>query len=255
MDSSPAAPSALDVLQRSPLFSGLHAELLQQMASRFSPRRLEAGQGISPQALQDRLFVIESGRIRLGHSHPDNGRQLTLLLLEPGDVFDLLALLDPQPHGLEAFAREPALVWSVSMREARQWLADHPEFNRQLLPYLGALCRRLESLAEDLALHDTASRLARLILRHTTPAESRSKPAPTALPVRLIADLKHEELAQLLGSVRQVVNQHLQTLRRSGVLELEKGRMLVKNLTALEQQAGAALERLRHRSLTGDHRW
>ena len=135
------------------------------------------------------------------------------------------------------------------MSEARQWVADHPEFNRRLLPYLGGLCRRLESLAEDLALHDTASRLARLILRHTTPnGEATSEERHAPLPVRLIADLKHEELAQLLGSVRQVVNQHLQTLRRSGVLELEKGRMLVKNLAALEQQAGAALERLRHRS-------
>ncbi len=51
--------------------------------------------------------------------------------------------------------------------EVRSWIEKHPEFNRAFLPYLGKQIRSLEEPAADLALHDTITRLSRLILRYT----------------------------------------------------------------------------------------
>jgi len=81
--------------------------------------------------------------------------------------------------------------------------------NRTLLPYLGKQIRDLEELASDLSLHDTATRLAKLILRHLDHESQQQQ------ELKLINDLSNEELASMIGSVRVVVNRHLIKLKKS----------------------------------------
>jgi hypothetical protein len=73
------------------------------------------------------------------------------------------------------------------------------------LPYLGKPIRTLEELASDLSLHDTATRLAKLILRHV---DHENQPPE----LKLINDVSNKELASMIGSVRVVVNRHLTKL-------------------------------------------
>jgi len=83
---------------------------------------------------------------------------------------------------------------------------NHPSFNRAFLPYLGKQIRSLEELAADLTLHDTITRLSRLILRHTDYGNPLQK-------LKLINDLSHEELAHMIGSVRNVISRHMLKLK------------------------------------------
>ena len=105
-------------------------------------------------------------------------------------------------------------------------IRNHPEFNRTLLPYLGKQIRALAELASDLSLHDTATRLAKLILRHVDHENQQQE-------LKLINDLSNKELASMIGSVRVVVNRHLTKLKKEGVLETSRKHMHVKNLHSL----------------------
>jgi len=112
---------------------------------------------------------------------------------------------------------------------------QHPEFNRNFLPYLGEQMRKLEDLSTDLALYDTMTRLARLILRHIVPHHSQS--ADDKRSLKLIHDLHDESLARLVGSVRQVVNRHLQHWRKQGILYKQNVHTEVRELEMLQQYA------------------
>ena len=98
--------------------------------------------------------------------------------------------------------------------------------------------RGMEDLAVDLAMKDTVTRLARLILRYTVSEPPFEKGSH---PVRLIHDLTHESLAHMIGSTRQVVNKHLPAMHREGVLDSRSNRLAVSNLEALKEQADAFL--------------
>ncbi|HHH39484.1 MAG TPA: Crp/Fnr family transcriptional regulator, partial [Sedimenticola sp.] len=178
-------------------------------------------------------------------SNPDTGKRVVLFLLGPGDGFDILTLLDGRPHEAEATALDPLELLSAPIEEVRRWICEHPAFNRRFLPYVGDQLRRMETLASDLALLDTASRLARLILRHIDPQLHKDHPHGLH-PVKLIADLNHESLGHMVGSVRQVVNRHLQGMRRSGIIHGGRGEWVIKDLEALKHQAGVTMHRLRH---------
>lgn len=173
----------------------------------------------------ERFYVIISGRMRVNRINPDTGRELTIALLGPGDVFDIICLLDCREHEVLVTAIDDLETIYAPNDHVRSWIRQHPELNQTFLPYLGEQMRALEELATDVSLHDTLTRLARLILRHTNPEHSHE--------LQLIHDLSDEELAKMIGSVRAVVNRHMQNFKKEGIVETHRNHLAVKDLHGL----------------------
>ncbi len=218
------------LLRHSPLFEGVDDVVLDEMLAHFRRETWREGERISEQQSSERFHIILSGRLKMGQTNPDSGRMVALFLLQPGDAFDVINLLDGRSDPMLLEARDDLMVLSTPMQEARRWIEEYPAFNRSFLPYLGQQMRCLANLAGDLALHDTETRLARLILRHTQHEEP-------GKPLRLIHNLSHESLAEMIGSVRVVVNRQLQHWQREGVVMTRRGELIIKELEALREKA------------------
>ncbi len=228
-------PSSLnrykELLKRSPIFSGLDDKVLQDMLKAFRVETWEKGICGLLENTAKRFHVLTSGRLEITRSHPDTGRSVTLWLLKPGDVFDIVTLLDGRPHDVTPMAIDDVEILFTPLARARQWINTYPELSRNFLPYIGERFRHIENFATDLAIHDTMTRLASLILSHVDPEHPKAKENPYA--IKLINDLPHEALARMVGSVRVVINRHLQHWKRHGVIDYQRGNMVVKDLEAL----------------------
>ncbi len=233
------------VLTHSPLFAGLADELLDNMLSLFRRDTWRRGLQLDPVIFQERFYLLIEGRLEVMRINPETGRSITLFLLGPGDGVDIATLLNSQPHEIAPVALDDVALISVPIPDARAWIDRHPEFNRNFLPYLGQQMRQMEDLATDLALHDTMTRLARLILRHVVPHHPQSTEGGHHL--KLINDLHDEALARMVGSVRQVVNRHLQHWRKQGILHKHKFRSEVADLKILHQYAGEAMPQVKQK--------
>lgn len=241
--------SCLALLGRSPLFAKLEPDLVADLLGAFRRETWERKtSGMTWRHALDRLYLILSGRLEVARSNPETGRDVTLFLLGPGDAFDVVTLLDGRPHEVVTLALDDLEVLSAPLGLVHQWIERHPDFNRTLLPYLGAQMRALSELATDLALHDTTTRLARLILRHADLDHPHRS-------LRLINDLSHEHLAGLIGSVRAVVNRQIQHLKQDGVISASRGKLAIRDLNALlEQSHGFGALEPRRRSPGGSQR-
>ncbi|HFE37187.1 MAG TPA: Crp/Fnr family transcriptional regulator [Gammaproteobacteria bacterium] len=226
------------VLSHAPLFAGLDEQLLDEMLSLFRRDIWQRGVHLDPGIFQERFFLLIDGRVEIMRVNPETGRSLTLFILGPGDGVDMMTLLDTKPHEMIAVALEDVALISVPLSRARSWIEQHPAFNRNFLPYLGEQMRQMEDLATTLVLHDTMTRLARLILRHIVPSHPNSNDGIYRL--KLIHDLHDEGLARMVGSVRQVVNRHLQHWRKQGILRKRNFQMEVAELEALQAFADEA---------------
>ncbi len=224
------------VLLQSPLFAGLTEELLEDMLSLFRRDTWRRGLHLDPEIFQERFYVLIDGRLEVMRINPDSGRSITLHVLGPGDGIDIVTLLDSQPHEVAPTTLDDVALISVSVMDARQWMEQHPEFNRKFFPYLAGQMRKMEDLASDLALHDTMTRLARLLLRHIAPDHPQSAEGKHHR-LQLIHDLHDESLARMVGSVRQVVNRHLQHWRKQGILHKNKFHTEIVELEALQAYA------------------
>jgi len=224
-------------LSQTRLFRGLSMELLDDMLSHFRFESWNKGSQHDSKIALQRFYVIIEGRMELIQMHPQTGKKMTLLLLEEGDVYDILTLLDEQEHEIIPVALDDLKLLSAPIDEVRTWIKQHPEFNKNYMPYLGHCIRRHEALVADLALYETQTRLARLILRYASLGNIADDGSYSGIDVVLLHDLSNEVLAEMIGSVRQVVNRHLQSMKKEGILHYENHHLIIDDLESLRQHA------------------
>jgi CRP/FNR family transcriptional regulator, cyclic AMP receptor protein len=91
------------------------------------------------------LGVVDSGRIALRLRVPEQGDPLTILTIEPGELFGWSAVVPPYRATVDAVATEPATVVAIDASELRTLLARDCDLAAEVLPLV------LESLAARLA--------------------------------------------------------------------------------------------------------
>ena len=236
---SPFYGTCRRILAKSALFADLDKEALEEMLRIYQRETWPKGAHLPPD-LSSRLFtVVISGRVELTRTNPDTGRQVTLFTLVPGDAFDVIGLLDGKEHEVAPVALEPLVTITAPIGRVRAWVEANPVFNRAFLPYLGAKIRELENLSSDLALHQTVYRLATLILEQATPIPRLNGEGHERAP--LINTLSDEAMARMIGTVRVVVNRHLQNLTEMGLIRTRRGELVVRDLEELKDYCESLL--------------
>jgi len=252
LQESPFYQECFRALQQSPLCRGLSRAILEDMMKMFTRRIWGKGVQFSEKQRSEYFHIILRGRIELARINQKTGRVITLWLIGPGDGYDILTLLDGRRHEVLSIVVDEVETLTAPMDVVRAWIADHPEFNRCFLPYVADRMRHLEDLSTDLALHDTLTRLARMILHHVDQKGIPSVHVHNRYPVRLISDFSHESLACMVGSVRTVVNRHLQQLKKDGTVDFHRGHLAVINLEKLAALAGQYLCTIPHHKKSED---
>lgn len=239
-------------LTQSQFFAELPPALLADMSAQFRRETWQKNHYIPPTVLQERFHILLDGRLEMKRSNSETGRELTLDVLQAGDSFDVITLLDDQPHAVTLSPLSKLVLLSVPMETMRQWLWTYPALNRQFMQYLAQKMRAQEDLSSSLVLQDVATRLSRLIMKNlyqvhpqtsamypineadsntTTQALIPSYQAP------IIKGLSDEMIARMIGSVRQVVNKQLQHWKNEGVIDKKRNQLIVHDLDTLRDAA------------------
>jgi len=239
-ETSPFYHESLEVMRNSLLFKGVEEDFLKETLSWFELIEIKRGMVIDSEETLKWMYMPIVGRVKVSQINPKTGKEYIIFLLAPGDIFDIVSLMEKREHAVVLEALENVMALRVSADAAREWLDEHPEFNKNFLPYLGKRIRYLEESASDLALHDTITRLSKLILRNVDDTEE-SKGKNHKHSVSLINDLSHDNIAKMIGSVRAVVNRSIQVLKSDKIIETSRKEKSVKNLKELVKRCEHAL--------------
>ena len=88
----------LEVLRKAPLFTNLDDEVFAILTSELTEVELSRGASAFHEGDQgDQLYVIMSGKIKLGRTASD-GRENLVAVLGPGEIFGEMALFNPAPR-------------------------------------------------------------------------------------------------------------------------------------------------------------
>tara|TARA_R110002050_G_scaffold261556_1_gene401573 strand:+ start:31051 stop:31755 length:705 start_codon:yes stop_codon:yes gene_type:complete len=194
--------------------------LLKQMVPELWPEKSYK----SSAEVSSTFHFIISGRLKVFKSNPDTGREHTIFVLSAGDVFDVLSLLDTQPHDVYWEAIDSLEVLKIPLEQMRHWINQNPQVHKAIMYYLGKRMGQLMDVATDVTLHSTLVRLANLLLKNIN-GETRK--------LELINNLPNEEIAGLIGTTRAVVSRHIQELKRCGAISVSRKQINVKNLELL----------------------
>lgn len=221
------------VLEKTPLFTDLSQPELQHLATRTSRKVFSFGELLFSEGEPcNGLHIIVRGRVRIFKTSV-NGREQVLAVNEPGESVAELPVFDGGPFPASAMAIEDTEVAFISRRDFQAYCLEHPEVALKVLSVVGSRLRRLVGIIEELSFTTIRQRLIAMLLKL---AQQEGRTTPHGVEFDL--PTTHQDLANQLGTVRELISRNLMRLQAEGILEVDARHIRVKNLKALN----AALE-------------
>lgn len=195
----------------------LSDDLLREIAARGAVKRFPANAVIVNEGDEtDTLFIFLTGRAKV-YAANEAGREVVLATVGPGDYVGELAL-DGAPRSASVMTLEPVSCVLVSGANLREFLGAHPEFAQHLILNLIRHVRRLTGTVKSLALEDVYTRVVGLLQSLAVPEGA----------VRVVPDkLTQQDLAERVGSSREMVNRVFKELTKGGYVQVEAGRITI----------------------------
>ena len=211
-----------ELLRTVPIFAELDDTAIASLARLSQKRRCAKDSPVFFENEQgDFFFMILEGRIKvtiLG----DDGREVILSMLSPGDFFGEMALLDNEPRSATAIAVEDTELLSLHRTDFQAVIADNRDIMSALIRILSARLRRANHQISTLALLDVYGRVARVLIDMAREEGRRLRDGRIAF-----RRATHQEIANRIGTTRETVTRMLKDLERQGHIRVEGREMIV----------------------------
>jgi CRP/FNR family cyclic AMP-dependent transcriptional regulator len=179
----------------------------------------------------ENLYFLKEGRVKITRVD-ESGKEFTLTLLEPGEIFGELGLFDQSRRETSATALEDSVICMMKRRDFEKYASNKPELSFKLSKLMGLRLRQIENRIEELLFRDVPSRLARLLFRLVD-----RHPRETKHGLRINIKLSQQELANLIGATREMTSSVLNSLKKEGLINIESKYIYIINRKALEKIA------------------
>jgi len=152
-------------LRQIDLFSDLGSEEMAWVNRVTRMRTFRRGEPLYlPGDPSDRIYFLKRGRVKVARLS-DEGKEITLAILKPGDTIGETCIVDGTPRETLALALEEVSVCAMRKEDLERLVRMRPDFSLKLTKLIGLRLRRIESKLEDLVFRDVNSRIARLLLQ------------------------------------------------------------------------------------------
>jgi CRP/FNR family transcriptional regulator, cyclic AMP receptor protein len=155
----------------------------------------------------DSIHLVLRGRLAIAIANPIDRRESVVALMEPGDLFGELGMLDDGPRSAMARALEPSVVLEIPYAPVLEMFDHNPKLLWNVTRLLAQRLRAMDEALADSVFLDVTGRTAKRLLELADGADQ------FALPVT------QEELAGMVGASRERVNKAIASFIRLGWLD------------------------------------
>lgn len=165
-----------------------------------------------------------AGRSRV-YKMSTNGREILLYRVSAGEtcVITTTCLLGNSDYPASTIVEEPIRDVLIPAATFHQLMVDSAIFRKYVMTNYGALITDLIVLLDEVAFHSLDARLAKVLLDTKAKQITRT----------------HQQIADELGTAREVVSRQLKRLEQKGAVTLGRGQIVVIDASALEKLANA----------------
>ncbi len=173
--------------------------------------KLPANQQVFSQGeICQHYIVLISGRVRV-FTRSANGKEIVLYRIQSGEmcVLTTACLLGNRKYPAEAITETAVEALMLRHHDFDQLVAESPEFRQFVFQSFSQRLADLMTQLEHIALESVDQRLARYLLENTN--------------TKNIITTTHQDIANNIGSAREVVSRHLKTLEKQSLITLHRG--------------------------------
>jgi CRP-like cAMP-binding protein len=202
-----------------PMFAGVSTDALASIASLLIERRFPKHKTIVEEgAPGDYMYIIVEGRVKVTKLSGD-GREKILELLDVGDFFGEMSLLDEYPRSASVKALSDVRIMALARNDFLGLLTKSPDLALSVIQELTRRIRQVDEQASSLSFQRVKERTQGLLVRL---AREEGGEGRRSTPV-----LTHQQIADMIGTSRETVTRAVKGLKAEGWLEQEGKRYLV----------------------------
>jgi CRP-like cAMP-binding protein len=228
-------------LQRTVLFGCLPNEALADIDRRTTELHLQRGEMLFLSGEQAKgLFVVVAGKVRV-FQHSEDGREQVMHVDTDGSVIAEVPVFDDGPYPASAACETDVEVLFIEKSDMHELCAKYPSLALTALRLMAQRVRRHAQLVESLSFHEVGQRLALFLLaeaQRTGPASAQQMTFPLVL--------SNHQIANRIGSVRDVVARAFARLKHDGLITAKGRTLLIPDARALRLYAANAQKATSH---------
>jgi len=193
------------------IFSGLPEKDQAEIASKLTEISVrKKGLIYSAGDTAGTVYILKEGRIRIIR-YSEDGKELTVDILEPGDIFGELTVAGEEERETDAVAMEDSYICAIKRKDFEDFISKMPYLSLSITKWIGLRLRKIESRFNDIIFQDVHTRLITIF---KDLSEKYGVPASNGRKIAI--HLSHKEIASLIGATRETVTLELNNLKRSG---------------------------------------
>jgi CRP-like cAMP-binding protein len=228
--SSRLVDDARRLLGKCGLFRGLGSDERAALVARVRICNFAAGEAIFVKgAPGDNMMALLGGNVRISVDSAD-GRALVLAILQPGEVFGEIALLDGKQRTADATAMNACSLAILDRREVLSFLQRYPDAWSYVVAVLCDRLRKTDEQLAEVALLQIPVRLAKVLLRMVAD-DMEAGPRQKAYEIQL----SQRELGNIVGATRESVNKCFRSWQSDGIVVIDKGLITITDRKSLEE--------------------
>lgn len=225
-----ADKSKLWYLENFNLFEGLAQDKMMELEKITSMQETSKNDPIYfAQEPSNSIFFLKKGRVKLSRISLD-GKEMIIALVNPGEVFGELAILDVEDRSDFATTLDDSLICAISKDDFKIFLEKNPELNLKISRLIGFKLRKFSERIEELVFKDANQRVISFIINL---AKEHGKMIGDEYFIKPF--LKHQDIAKLTACSRQTVNSILTDLREKKLINFDRRKLIIINFQKLNE--------------------
>ena len=184
----------------------------------------------------DLVYLLKEGRVKIYKLSPDS-KELTLAVLENGEIFGEMALIDEEPRGTIVETLDDSDICMIRRRDFEMLLKKKPDLAMHVTKLIGLRRREIENQLENLVFRNAPSRLAALLMSLAERHGVRDSQGIT-----LNVKLSQQELANLIGTAHETTSALLNEFKRLGFIDIRYRRIKILGQWQLKKIADAKMK-------------
>ena len=211
----------IELLQSVALFWDLSEEELGYISEKMIARHYESGKFIFLEDSEgEQCFFVVQGSVKVTRLSKE-GREVILAMLNEGEFFGEMALLDGESRSANVIALEQTEVLTLNREDFLVVLHDYPQIAIQLLKEMAHRLRKSDRQIASLSLSDAEKRIALCIIRFADEQGviRRGQVNIPRVPIQ-------QDIANMAGTSRETVSRAINLLEKEHFIK-RKGRELL----------------------------
>ena len=211
------------------VFDDISSDEIMELANittecKFAPKEVI----FIPDDPADAVYFLTGGRVRLYQISPE-GKEITLAMLQPGDIFGEMETLGQSRREVFAEAMENCYVCKIDKTPFEKLLQENPAVALKLIKVMARRFQQAQSKIEDMAFRDVTGRLSKLILKLM---EEFGEKTPRG--TRINIKLTHRDIGNMIGVSRETTTSTLNNFKKKKLIDFSRRYITILDEDGLE---------------------